>query len=416
MKILILSKYYGFLDYFFNRLDVASINSYQTLHNSIINERYFWSDYFKQEIPAHGYDVEQLIIDAEPLQKLWAQDFGSRFIEKNWYFDIIFQQITHYNPEILFIQDWSKELGADFINLVKYKCPFVKIFIGYCGEGHPGPGYFKDHDIVISCAKDNVELFRKNGLAAYHIYHAFYPGILKQLGPHPEKNGELAFIGRVVATSWAHKERAIFLSKLSEIVPFALHGEVQEAWEYQAYPPALRYLYGNLGCLCRSLNNLGFLTNNRLMQNCMNFQEIKLLKEATSRLLALQHQQCFGLSMFDIVRKYKMLLNYHTSHCMAANLRMFEVTGMGTCLITDWKENIKELFDPDYEVVTYKNVEEAVEKISYLKNNPKKIDVIARAGQKRTLRDHTYKQRAYDMHTIFQDYLKNHYRSRIAVS
>jgi spore maturation protein CgeB len=85
---------------------------------------------------------------------------------------------------------------------------------------------------------------------------------------------------------------------------------------------------------------------------------------------------------------------------------MFEVTGMGTCLVTDWKENLEDLFEPDQEVVAFKSVDEAVDKITFLRENPVEIEKIAQAGMRRTLRDHTYNHRALDMHNIITDFIK----------
>lgn len=39
---------------------------------------------------------------------------------------------------------------------------------------------------------------------------------------------------------------------------------------------------------------------------------------------------------------------------------------MGACLVTDWKENLHEMFEPEKEVVTYRSADEMVEKVNYL--------------------------------------------------
>ena len=72
---------------------------------------------------------------------------------------------------------------------------------------------------------------------------------------------------------------------------------------------------------------------------------------------------------------------------------MFEATGVGTCLITDTGCNMPDLFEPDKEVVTYANIEEAVEKSQYLLEHDQEREEIAAAGQERTLRDHTIQNR-----------------------
>ena len=73
---------------------------------------------------------------------------------------------------------------------------------------------------------------------------------------------------------------------------------------------------------------------------------------------------------------------------------MFEATGVGACLLTDYKEENVDLFAPDEEIVVYRTYDELVEKARWLLDNPDKAREIAAAGQKRTLATHTYKQKA----------------------
>ncbi len=65
------------------------------------------------------------------------------------------------------------------------------------------------------------------------------------------------------------------------------------------------------------------------------------------------------------------------------------MNGIGTCLLTDDGKNINDLFEPGKEIITYSSVDEAVEKVTYLLDHEDERAEIARAGQKRTLKDHT---------------------------
>jgi spore maturation protein CgeB len=87
-------------------------------------------------------------------------------------------------------------------------------------------------------------------------------------------------------------------------------------------------------------------------------------------------------------------------------MRLFEATGVGTCLVTDWKENLSELFSLDSEVVTYKSVQECIEKIQWLLKNSDRRKEIASAGQRRTLQDHTYANRVNELDSLFRNHLK----------
>ena len=76
----------------------------------------------------------------------------------------------------------------------------------------------------------------------------------------------------------------------------------------------------------------------------------------------------------------------------AANIRLYEATGVGSCLLTDWKENLSNLFEPGKEILTYRTKEEALDKILYCKSNPSFATRIAAKGQERTLSNYSYRQ------------------------
>jgi hypothetical protein len=103
----------------------------------------------------------------------------------------------------------------------------------------------------------------------------------------------------------------------------------------------------------------------------------------------------WGIEMFDILRRSRISLNHHIdiSGPYANNMRLYETTGVGTLLLTDWKQNLPEMFDPAAEVAVYRSPEECIEKIGYYLKEEGERSRIARAGQERTLREHTYRQR-----------------------
>ena len=86
-------------------------------------------------------------------------------------------------------------------------------------------------------------------------------------------------------------------------------------------------------------------------------------------------------------------------------MRMFQATGVGTCLLTDTGRNMADLFEEDHEVVTYSSIEECIEKVNYLLEHDDVRRQIATAGQKRTLRDHTVMNRCQQIDEILQKML-----------
>jgi hypothetical protein len=86
-------------------------------------------------------------------------------------------------------------------------------------------------------------------------------------------------------------------------------------------------------------------------------------------------------------------------------LRLFEVTGVGAALLVEDSPTVRELFAVGTEVLTYENVDEAIEKARWLSSHPEEREQIARAGQERTLRDHTAAARAKTLDPILREAL-----------
>ena len=94
-----------------------------------------------------------------------------------------------------------------------------------------------------------------------------------------------------------------------------------------------------------------------------------------------------------------------TFSLMLITCALFEATGVGTLLITDWKANLHEMFEPGKEVVSYRSAEECAEVIQYYLEHDEEREAISRAGQQRTLRDHTYYRRMQELVHVVQKYL-----------
>jgi hypothetical protein len=119
------------------------------------------------------------------------------------------------------------------------------------------------------------------------------------------------------------------------------------------------------------------------------------------------HPPVMGMDMYNLLHQSKVTFNNHAD--MAAgdvgNMRLFEATGVGTCLLTDTGNNMSDLYEADKEVVIYKNLDEAIEKAKYLIEHPNVAQEIAAAGQKRTLKDHTTIVRCRQIDEIIQSKL-----------
>lgn len=88
-------------------------------------------------------------------------------------------------------------------------------------------------------------------------------------------------------------------------------------------------------------------------------------------------------------------IGYHTAGPEMTNLknRDFECPGAGGCYLTTFDWELAELFHVGAEILCYRNAEEFYELYSYYVRRPERCLEIARAGQARAIREHTWAHR-----------------------
>ena len=75
------------------------------------------------------------------------------------------------------------------------------------------------------------------------------------------------------------------------------------------------------------------------------------------------------------------------------HLREFEAPMCGALYCTGYSDELAEFFEPDKEVIVYKDANELLDKIRYYLSHPAEGEKIRAAGLKRALDDHTYHRR-----------------------
>ena len=81
----------------------------------------------------------------------------------------------------------------------------------------------------------------------------------------------------------------------------------------------------------------------------------------------------------------------------ALNQRLFDVPAAGGFLITDYREDVEELFDTGREIVCYRNIEELKSNIRYFQSHPEERRKIAESAKEKVMEKHTYEIRMSEM-------------------
>ena len=88
-----------------------------------------------------------------------------------------------------------------------------------------------------------------------------------------------------------------------------------------------------------------------------------------------------------------VLNNYHYAEVESVNVKYFETNGIGAFQLCDYKKILDELSPVDSDLYSFKNVQEAKEKILYYLDKPKERQSIADESHAYFARNHTYENR-----------------------
>ena len=72
----------------------------------------------------------------------------------------------------------------------------------------------------------------------------------------------------------------------------------------------------------------------------------------------------------------------------------------GALYCTGYMPELTEFFEPDREVLVYRNRYELLDKVRFYLKHPREADVVRRAGHRRALQEHTYQ---HMFHALFAE-------------
>jgi spore maturation protein CgeB len=381
--------------------------SYREQLAALQEDAFGWNGAWAPALQPLGYETCEILSNVGPLQRAWALENGVAWPRVSSRAEVPLSQLKNFRPDVLLLDD-PRSFDRHWLKRLREACPMLRLVLGYSGSAAFDLGSIREYDAVLSCTLGYVEFFRRQGCRAFLLRHAFNPEVLKALGPPGEPLAGVSFVGSVVRSAGYHLEREKLLEAVQEAMPLGLYcpqSEIGRSRE-MAETAARRGAF----VLTRSLEALGVGEEARrrlpLVGRAATWTEMPM-RLINPRLRRAMKPAVYGLAMFRLLARSAVALNNHVDVAgdEAANMRLFEATGVGTCLLTDAKSTLGELFEADREVVAYRSVEECVEKARWLLDHAADRATIARAGQARTLRDHTFGERAKGLHDLIGELL-----------
>jgi len=394
--------YKDLLKYYYARNKDILNETYAKQFNHFMNQGFGWSDYFQRYLTKLGVEAHEIVLNSEPLQKTWAKEHNLEY-DKN----ILISQLKAIKPDVILVHDFNA-LAPSYIQLIKDEIPGIKKIIGYCCSPFSLQqiDVFKNYDFVLTCSPLFTRILSEKGIKSYYFPHAFEASLVPKIKqPNNFNFTDFIFIGSFIKGADFHDLRIKVIEQLiEENIDLTIYSNITTESEASLLLRQIDYL------LARTIKNAGL---NKIGQKIPVIRKALQLNEMPGKnkfskkfLEKVNRTQLFGLDMLQAISKAKIGFNIHggIASDYAANIRMFEVTGAGSLLLTDYKRNIRDFFEPDYEIVTYATAAECIDKTKWLLNNPEKIKEIADAGHQRCIREHNIQNRVALLNEII---LKN---------
>jgi spore maturation protein CgeB len=258
---------------------------------------------------------------------------------------ILLARIEEFQPDLVINQDIFY-VDTELARRIKSICN--PLLIGQVGIEPSRGEDWGVYDLMISQLPATVRSFRSLGIRAEVNHLAFEPAILDALPEAPVADIDVSFVGTV---SVDHRQRIALLEAVAARYDLKLWGNRPQT--LPASSPLHRCFQGEV----------------------------------------------WGADMYQVLRRSRITLNSHIDLAgrEAGNMRLFEATGVGAFLLTDFKDNLDMLFAPDKEVAVWRSIDDCLTVIGRMIGEDNRRAAVARAGHARTMAQHTYRHRAAEI-------------------
>jgi len=399
LKILNISSMYPeHIDQFYRTYPFIKNSSYNEISIKLLEDSTEFVASYTRTFNRMGVEANCIITNDHFLNNKWKSEnnCNSRIGK-----ELIFEQIKKISPDVLWI-DYLGYIDYDWIQKIRNEIKSVKLVMAYhCAPSNPTIiRKLQGVDFLITCTPGIRCDFEKYGIKSYLVYHGFDTEILTKLSnSEANKSSNFIFSGSLFLGIDSQGGRLELIEKiLSENIDLKLYVNLEKECKIRAKQSI--YFFNQI---------LKKFRINNFTKRFPIFEDGEtLIKNYSKTLKQKKREPVFGLEMYNLLKNSNITLNVHGDGAknFAGNMRLFEATGVGSCLLTDKKDNLHELFDINNEIVVYDGIDDCIEKIRWLLNNDEKRKQIALAGQHRTLKTHTVEDRCKRILEIINDELK----------
>lgn len=379
MRVIVVDTCYpGFLTAHYAAAPGLERRSYDEQWRALMARGFGTSDAYSYHLRELGHDAVEIVANCEALQLAWARDHGHEhklarlsgifparvraLARRANLVSVALAQIDAFQPDVVYLQDlWL--FGARTLASLRRA---DRLVVGQLASALPPIRRLRSIDLITTALPQYVAQLSALGVETKYLGIAFYERVIDFLGsldidtaPSSSRRPHgLTFVGGL--SPRLYEEGTRVLEQVAREVPLDVWGFGVEDLPADS---ALRRRYRG---------------------------------------------EAWGLDMYTLLARSGITLNRHgeVAGGYAANMRLFEATGVGALLVTNSAKNLSDFFEPGREVVTYDTPADLIEKLRHYAEHRDERQQIAAAGQRRTLREHTYAQRIPELAEMLEAHLR----------
>lgn len=325
----------------------------------------------------------------------------------------IMDMVKEYQIQYVITYDFSESIAqacfeteVPYISWV-YDAPQIELYTHYA---------FYPSNYIFVFDKKQKERLRQIGIKnVYYMPLAIMPNKMNITANENQENGaEIAFVGRL----WKNDANEKLLKSGKENIlksieknmeecflcwnkTISLHGkmeeEIAEYFDLEnkgvngiKYPFASKQFYYEVAITSRMLASRERITilNTLAQKHDVRFYTDSEQTEELSEKVKIM-PPVFSHNVYKIYANSKINLNI-TLHCIETGVpqRVFEVMAAGGFMLSNYQEELEELFVPGEDIVLYHNLEELEELVDYYLTHEEERARIAKNGQRKVLEYH----------------------------
>ena len=330
-------------------------------HHAPYNLEYFISESFKQI----GFSVRFLGIKLNKYIYTLNQLSNIKLNLNRLYNKLIIKEVKYFDPDIVLIVK-GHCIDENVLKIIKYINNRKRIIVHYTNDESDNNNFVNHSlrlapfvDFIFTAAYNYLPIYYQFGFKAYYLPYACFPPIHNKISDMKinKYSYDVIFVGTYrPEREILLKDLLLRLSKFNEKIRIGIFGG---GWQKSKYT---------------------------------------IVKK-----VAIPYE-LIGGSLAKAYNSSKIVLNIHKPSDKIdgtkANMRVFEATGCGSLLLTDYSQGIEEFYNVGKELLTYNNIEDLVSNIDFLLANEKTCEEIAYKGFERAHREHTYLNRVKHMMSL----------------